>query len=611
MESGNGNGDTVSLNEKSFLLNQKPVEPITVSWENVGYAIKEKKGTKVLLDNVSGWARPGILAILGASGAGKTTLMNLLAQRVRGGEVTGTILFNGKKAPKKIGSVSGYVMQEDLFLGALTVRETLKFRAMLVLGSKANSENIAHRVETVLEELNLKKCADSKVGNVFVRGISGGEKKRLNIGVELISQPSLLFLDEPTSGLDSFTSYNVMETLNKIAANQRTIICTIHQPRSNIFTLFDKILLLSEGKQMYFGDAKECVNYFAKLGYPVPNQMNPTDHFLDTISLDSRTEEALKESQKRIEYFSQEFQKELNQALYQNRLTINNIQSSFEISTEYPSSFFKQLAVLTHRNFYVIIRSHEATIAKIVQALFLGLIIGLIYLQIGLTQQSVQDRQGLLYLLVVNQAFGGMFSALILFQQEKEIFYSERRAGLYRVSSFFISKFFSELPWTFLTPLLFGTVCYFMAGLQMSAEKYGINMLALCFTALAAQGMGFAISTGSPNMEVANLIAPLIVVILFLFGGFFANLDSIPVYFIWLENLSFIKWGYEIVAVNEFKGLVFECPPEGFCAYPDGESVLEFLSMSNVDIIINFAILLGIAAGFQVVAYLLLLFLKR
>lgn len=231
-------------------------EKITLSWSEVCYTVVKKDGppwnrrekTLQILQDVSGIVYPGeILAIIGSSGAGKTTLMDILASRNKEGAVTGSIRVNGKAPDKYFRRISGYVTQDDCLLATQTVRETLDFYAEVRLPRSVSPAQKKNRVENIIDALGLEKVRDSRIGDSAARGISGGEKKRVNVGSELITDPGILFCDEPTTGLDSFNAQSVMQHLRELANQGRTIICTIHQPRSTIFELFDKILLLSRG----------------------------------------------------------------------------------------------------------------------------------------------------------------------------------------------------------------------------------------------------------------------------------------------------------------------------------------------------------------------------
>ena len=291
-------------------------DTVAISWRKVCYAVptanKDAAGakvTKAILEDVSGHVEPGeFLAIMGPSGSGKTSLLNVLAGRAplaKGASLVGTITLGKSGSERRhadIARFSAYVEQHDALFELSTTRETLLFAARLRL-PELTLEQQRGRVAAVIDELGLTACADTLVGaESRVRGLSGGERKRVSIGVDLLRNPPLVFLDEPTSGLDSYQANNVVSTLRDLASNGHTVLCSIHQPRSSIYNMMDRIALLSRGRSAYFGPAGEPVSeYFAALGYAVPGAFNPADHFLDVISVDTRGEKAKEESEKRVE----------------------------------------------------------------------------------------------------------------------------------------------------------------------------------------------------------------------------------------------------------------------------------------------------------------------
>ncbi|KAL6010921.1 ABC transporter G member 7 [Asimina triloba] len=229
----------------------------------------DHEAVRFLLSNVNGEAKPGrLLAIMGPSGSGKTTLLNVLAGQVASSprlRLTGHLEVNGRPKPSRVYKVA-YVRQEDLFFSQLTVRETLSLASELQLSETLSAEERDEYVNNLLFRFGLVSCADSNVGDAKVRGISGGEKKRLSLACELIASPSVIFADEPTTGLDAFQAERVMETLQQLAQDGHTVICSIHQPRSSVYAKFNDIVLLSEGAVVYMGPAQEALAYFAKLG---------------------------------------------------------------------------------------------------------------------------------------------------------------------------------------------------------------------------------------------------------------------------------------------------------------------------------------------------------
>lgn len=236
----------------------------------------------MILQNVTGRVKPGeLLAMLGPSGSGKTTLLTSLAGRLTG-KFSGTITYNGQQFSSSMKRKIGFVTQDDVLYPHLTVLETLTYAALLRLPNKLTNEEKIEQAELVIMELGLTRCRNSMIGGQLFRGISGGERKRVSIGQEMLVNPSLLLLDEPTSGLDSTTAQRIVATLRWLARGGRTVITTIHQPSSTLFTMFDKIIVLTEGCPIYSGKSSLVMEYFASIGYVPPfNFMNPADFLLD------------------------------------------------------------------------------------------------------------------------------------------------------------------------------------------------------------------------------------------------------------------------------------------------------------------------------------------
>ncbi|KAE9462215.1 hypothetical protein C3L33_05882, partial [Rhododendron williamsianum] len=282
---GGGGGGDVENGVQRF--NGGDRVPAFLVWEDLTVVLPKNGTTRRLLSGLTGYAEPGrIMAIMGPSGSGKSTLLDCLAGRLsRNVVMTGNILLNGKKRRLGYGVVA-YVTQDDILLGTLTVRETITYSAYLRLPSTMSKEEVHDIVEGTIMEMGLEECSDRLIGNWHLRGVSGGEKKRVSIALEILTRPNLLFLDEPTSGLDSASAFFVIQTLRNVARDGRTVVSSIHQPSSEVFALFDDLFLLSGGESIYFGEAKRAVQFFAEAGFPCPSRRNPSDHFLRCINSD-------------------------------------------------------------------------------------------------------------------------------------------------------------------------------------------------------------------------------------------------------------------------------------------------------------------------------------
>ncbi|KAK7070934.1 hypothetical protein SK128_000156 [Halocaridina rubra] len=269
-------------------------KPLEVSINDVCLSINKE----TILSKISCLCRPGeVLAVMGPSGAGKTSLLNVMSGRVR--PTSGNITVNGEPLSKRLKKQICYVLQQDIFFTDLTLRQTLVYTALLRLPDTMSYQDKISHVDHVLDILDLKRCQDTIIGSIMNRGLSGGEKKRANIACELFNNPSIMLLDEPTSGLDSSTAYSLIATLKQFAAKEnKTVIMTLHQPSSQIFYMIDRLLLLCNGQNAYFGDTKKVVGHFARIGLPVAPHYNPADFILEQVKGPKEIQDKLIQSAK-------------------------------------------------------------------------------------------------------------------------------------------------------------------------------------------------------------------------------------------------------------------------------------------------------------------------
>uniref|UniRef100_L7N0R8 ABC transporter domain-containing protein n=1 Tax=Ciona intestinalis TaxID=7719 RepID=L7N0R8_CIOIN len=528
----------------------------------------------------SGLLPPGLNAIMGPTGSGKTSLLDVLAQRKDPkGLKEGIVLINGERPPVDFRLMSGYVVQDDVVMGTLTVRENLAFSANLRLSTKKfDAKARKLKVDDVIEQLGLQACADTPVGNEFVRGVSGGERKRVNIGMEMILDPPVLFLDEPTTGLDANTANSIVLLLYKLASGGRNIIMSIHQPRYSIFSLFDRLGLLNKGNIVYRGVAKQAVHYFKDIGFSCPRFHNPADFFLDIVGGDVNTARLIgrmnSESRDTEEGTSSPAEGKLLDSFRASSIAqdeekalkrTGGVGYSFKDQileeTHYANGFFHQLKTVMGRTGLNLLRNPMTSFVQIIIMIIFGVLIGLIYFQSDTSFTSgIQNRAGCFFFLITTQVMSNL-SALELFIANRAHFIHESASGYYRVSVYFIAQIFADLVPNRLIPnTFFSLIIYFMianAGFQLKVEKFFFFILSLFITAICASSISFLVSASVRIFAIANILVALPYILMMLTGGFLANTGSLLDWIEWIKYVSIFRYGTNALTVNEMSGLVF------------------------------------------------------
>uniref|UniRef100_A0A8C2XA83 ATP-binding cassette, sub-family G (WHITE), member 2a n=1 Tax=Cyclopterus lumpus TaxID=8103 RepID=A0A8C2XA83_CYCLU len=513
--------------------------------------------------------KPGLNAIMGATGSGKSSFLDVLAARKDPAGLSGEVLIDGAHQPPNFKCLSGYVVQDDVVMGTLTVRENFRFSAALRLPKSVSQKEKEEKVEKLIQELGLGRVADSRVGTQLIRGISGGERKRTNIGMELIIDPPVLFLDEPTTGLDASTANSVLLLLK----SGRTIILSIHQPRYSIYRLFDSLTLLVNGKQVYHGPAQTALEYFSDIGYTCEPHNNPADFFLDIINGDS-TAVALNSVNKEGENVRLRL-------IVQGKPTTTTAPSR---TITYNTGFLTQFRWVLKRTFRNLMLNPQTSVAQIAVTLFLALVVGAIFFDVKEDQSGMQNRFGALFFITVNQCFSSLSSAE-LFIAERKLFIHEYISGYYRVSVYFLSKILSDILTLRTFPaIIFSCVAYFMIGLKPTAGAFFTFMFTVTLVAYTATAMALAISADQTVVAIANIFMTIACVFMMIFAGLLVNLPSIVSWLSWLKYLSIPRYGLGALQVNEFTGLNF-CRGFNSSITPPGLSCTgeEFLEEQGVD----------------------------
>lgn len=395
---------------------------------------------------MSGYSNSGeVLAIMGSSGSGKTTLVSILAgqnNRVLNGHISGEITANGKNIRETSYQLHcAYVTQEDILLATLTARESLMFSSQLRCSGAL--EDHKNRVEKILEDLKLDMIGDDLIGSVFNKGVSGGERKRICIGIELITEPSILILDEPTSGLDSYTADIVFRLLQDQARKGRNIITTVHQPSYAIFEKISRLILMSEGNIIYQGPAHRSRKFFADLDYKCPRNVLPTDYYMKILHVVNRHDQTEVEKNN-LERFLIAY-KSLN--VIEDKPKPDFPSYDTDLSDKpYVASFLSRFSILLSRSSKNARRNVFFSRVKIAQAIGVALLLTLIFNNLGKDYAAIQNRNGVLYMLALTAFTLGSANASLSFPIERPLIMKEFSQGLYDSYSYFIAKTITEIP---------------------------------------------------------------------------------------------------------------------------------------------------------------------
>lgn len=699
---------------------RRPGKSFASDIENPSSSKKESVLKKYIVNDFSGCFVPGeLVAIMGPSGSSKTTLLDMISAKLPEWQIDGLVTINGRVvSPEICRDHVAYVPQHDTLHPNLTVTEVLQYTHRLHFPG-ASAEEESRNIKEVLEELGMWKCRNNIIGDGDshhvscspgsalgciggtgsndedgIKGaISGGERRRVSIAVELLKKPSLLICDEPTTGLDSFTALSIIQTLKQLATGQkfskelpqkhsyssfeessqtfqqeRTVICTIHQPQSAIYKMFDKILLLARGGHVvYFGKGGvDAVEYFEKLGYPCDRQTNPSDHFLDLITgtgtCASRAEctedvfydclEYQEDSEpKNIIMFEENFSSSQNANIFPSKSEIlikayqdsglkllneqdadnyldKNIEepdfgifssswlTALSLNSHSAGSRLKKYAILCGREFRMYSRKKGALLFRILQPLFIGILIGLTFFQTGHgktggagssnseensspDQKTALDLRGVLFFLVFSPTTTALLSALpfLTAPSTLPVLKSDYFSNLYGLPEFYFSKLAFDIPILVTGATIYSVGTYFMVGLKLEWNAFLIYWTTILFCCLIGQAMGTVISilcallpsmifkngatTGrsshngsASGADTASVIASLVFGLLFLSGGYLVSVGGLQWWFlVALVDANFIRHAYEIVSVNQFSGMNFSCEisnSTGFENFPNG-----------------------------------------
>ncbi|CAI0473688.1 unnamed protein product [Linum tenue] len=581
---GTADDEASESKKKGMVL---PFEPYSLTFDDVIYSVDMPQEMKsqgvtedklVLLKGVSGAFRPGVLtALMGVSGAGKTTLMDVLAGRKTGGYIEGNITISGfPKKQETFARISGYCEQNDIHSPQVTVYESLVYSAWLRLPKEVDQKTRMLFVEEVMDLVELNPIRNSLVGLPGVTGLTTEQRKRLTIAVELVANPSIIFMDEPTSGLDARAAAIVMRTVRNTVDTGRTVVCTIHQPSIDIFEAFDELFLLKRGGQeIYVGPlgrhSAHLVKYFEEIEgvSKITDGYNPATWMLEVTT--TAQEMALGVDFTDI-YRNSDLYKR-NKALIEDLSKPSPGSKDLHFPTQYSQPFLTQCAACLWKQHWSYWRNPPYTAVRFMFTTIISLTFGTVFWDLGGRTTKNQD---------LFNAMGAMFSAVTFLGVqnassvqpvvaiERTVFYRERAAGMYSALPYAYAQVMIEIPYILVQSVVYGVITYSMMGFEWEAKKFLWYIFFMFFSLLYFTYYGMMTVAITPNHHIASIISSFFYSIWNLFAGFIVPRPSIPVWWRWNYWANPIAWTLYGLIVSQYGDV--KTPMEG------GQTVEDFLS---------------------------------
>ncbi|AES81621.2 pleiotropic drug resistance protein 1 [Medicago truncatula] len=546
-----------------------PFEQHSITFDEVTYSVDMPPEMRiqgvledklVLLNGVSGAFRPGVLtALMGVTGAGKTTLMDVLAGRKSGGYISGNITVSGHpKKQETFARISGYCEQNDIHSPHITVYESLLYSAWLRLPAEINTETRKMFVEEVMELVELNPLRDAYVGLPGINGLSTEQRKRLTIAVELVCNPSIIFMDEPTSGLDARAAAIVMRAVRNIVDTGRTIVCTIHQPSIDIFESFDELFLMRRGGQeIYVGPlgrhSSHLIKYFEGIQgvSKLKDGYNPATWMLEVTS-------SAKEMEMEINFAEVYKSSELyrrNKALIEDLSTTSHGSKSLYFPSKYSRSFFIQCMACLWKQHWSYWRNPLYNSIRFIFTIVVAVLLGSIYWKVASKIENQQDffnSMGFLYTATLIIGVRNCNSVQPLIGIERVVFYRERAAGMYSALAYAVSQALIEIPYNLVQAVVYGILVYAMIGYEWSVTKFVWYIFFMFFTFLYYTYFGMMTIALTPNLAMASILTSAFNSLFNLFSGFLIPQTRIPVWWRWFYWINPAAWSLNGLVTSQF-----------------------------------------------------------
>jgi len=534
---------------------------LSIQFDQVSYIVnKDQDNEKKVLDKVSlSLASGSLTALMGPSGAGKTTLLNILLNNAAH-HLEGMVSANGHRVTEQFAKLCNFVPQDDVMMKSFSPRQALMYQARLRMG-QASEDQMRTKVELVLKQLGLTDCADTPTGSVEKRGLSGGQRKRLSVAMELLDDPAVLVLDEPTSGLDSKAAEDLVAFLQSLARGDaehtsKIVLCTIHQPSWALLERFDELLLVAKGKMLYQGSVQGLPKYYEnQSSTKIPQNSNPADHVMRAIQEDG------------AQTVWADFWADASQCDTKSHPIQQPQQQPAPCAErQYAISGWQQFKILLARNVEDYFKDHEQFVQQISAKIFIGLLLGLCWLNTsrpaycGENGKAIFTVTGALFMICNNGLMDDMLMTVTGFPQHKTILQREYKNGVYGMlpwfSAFWLTRLIGQITFGFFMIL----PCYFMIGLRVGDSGEGLFVAVLTLFACSVTGttLGLGLGAVSSNLDGAFGFVMPIMMPMMLFAGYIIPYGQIPVIWRWLYWLSPFQYSFTTLVINQMIDLEFE-----------------------------------------------------
>ncbi|XP_076622323.1 ATP-binding cassette sub-family G member 4 isoform X2 [Colletes latitarsis] len=531
-------GCTIQLrDDQNFLKPEtRPIPKMHIEFDDLSYSVCcNKEKSKRILESITGCFRSGRLtAIIGPSGAGKTTLLRIVST-LKSTNVKGSIIVNNRECDSgAFRKQTCFLPQEFALLPLLTTRETLYIAARLKVQDARSLRAINLIVKEVAENLGLTNCL-----NTMVENLSGGERKRLSIGIEMVTRPCVLLLDEPTSGLDSTSSNQVIGLLHKMARTGCMVVCAVHQPSSRMISQFDDLLVMHKGKSFYCGTWNDVLNTFNDAGYACPQFYNIAEFVLEVVTAERGGDLNSLYTLNRDKYLEWKTHFQYPRTDTAVSTKVDSIPKKSKLST-----MWQEYKILFFRGMICIRRDNTLTKLRLIAHVIVAFLLGVVFYNSGIDASRVHSNIACIFFTLLFLYFSSSMPAVLMFPIEAAVFLREYLNNWYHLRSYFAAKIMTDLPLQIISPSIFIVIAYYMTGQPMECDRLFRTWLICILTTMLGQSSGMLVGVAF-DAHLGVFLIPALNMPMILFAGFFLKFSEITFYLQPFCAISFFRYAFE------------------------------------------------------------------